>query len=445
MARFEAVLDTSFNGIVQVNAERSVLSLNHAIEQLIKKKEEEAVGLSVDELFPSIDLSPLTRVLTGERENVTISLEYNNEAFMLLVSPIEYAGRITGAILSFRQISAMSSLTRQARREMILSGYRTNVTFNDMPSKNARMQEVLETAKVFALSDSPVLFYEEEGNEAAMIARAIHNNSDRKSGPFVSIDIRDLAPEEQIEALFYRKESPAASEENTTSELGALLRANKGTLFINRIEKLTLKAQHQLLRILLPYTYMHTDARPLDTLNVRIIACAKRNLLPAVEEEGFSEELYYHLSGMMLAIPPLETRPEDLQEAFRSCVNKYTSKYHRHMQLTAEALRLASKLRWPGGFAQIDAFCERIVLASGKRRIDERVLQDIYKMLYPEIRKVQGEARLVVYDTPEAQQIRELLEKHGGDRAAVAKELGISKTTLWRHMKKYNVAANYSE
>lgn len=445
VARFEAVLDTSFNGIVQVNAERSVLSLNHAIEQLIKKKEEEAVGLSVDELFPSIDLSPLTRVLTGERENVTISLEYNNEAFMLLVSPIEYAGRITGAILSFRQISAMSSLTRQARREMILSGYRTNVTFNDMPSKNARMQEVLETAKVFALSDSPVLFYEEEGNEAAMIARAIHNNSDRKSGPFVSIDIRDLAPEEQIEALFYRKESPAASEENTTSELGALLRANKGTLFINRIEKLTLKAQHQLLRILLPYTYMHTDARPLDTLNVRIIACAKRNLLPAVEEEGFSEELYYHLSGMMLAIPPLETRPEDLQEAFRSCVNKYTSKYHRHMQLTAEALRLASKLRWPGGFAQIDAFCERIVLASGKRRIDERVLQDIYKMLYPEIRKVQGEARLVVYDTPEAQQIRELLEKHGGDRAAVAKELGISKTTLWRHMKKYNVAANYSE
>ena len=102
-------------------------------------------------------------------------------------------------------------------------------------------------------------------------------------------------------------------------------------------------------------------------------------------------------------------------------------------------------LRWKGGFTQVDTFCERLVLTSTKRRIDEPVILTLYKTLYPEARRVQGASRLVVYDAPQAQQIRELLEKHKGDREAVARELGISKTTLWRHMKKYNVTAKYDE
>ena len=496
-ARFDAVLDTSFNGIIQVNAERCVLSLNYEVEQLLGKKEADVLGMPVDELLPQVDLTSLTRVLSGERENITISAELNKEAFMLLISPIELSERIIGAILSLRQISAMSSLSRQAKRNLLLSGYRTTLTFRDLKTRNARMQKLLEDAKIFSLSDSPILFYEAEGNEAAMIARAIHNNSDRKSGPFVSMDIRDLAPGEQISALLDRgsahqglsadprqdsrdssslnRNSPLYSSGRSASEPagrssssadersssgrdisfagtgfpgqtpGALIRANEGTLFINRIEKLTLQAQHQLLRLLLPWSYMHTDARPIDNLSVRIIACAKSSLLPAVEADTFSEALYYHFSGMTLTIPALETRPEDLKDVFQSSLEKYSSRYHRHMQLTEEGLRLIPKLRWPGGFSQIDTFCERVILTSQKRRIDEQILRTAYNALYPEVRRVQGEQRLVVYDTPQAQQIRGLLEKHGGDRAAVARELGVSKTTLWRYMKKYNVTANYTD
>ena len=493
-ARFETVLDSSFNAILQVNQEQTVLSMNREAQELFECGEEEAVGRQASAILTGIDLQPLGKVLTGEQESITTTTGYKKEAFMVLIRSIRYDGRVTGAVLSFRQLSAVSSLSRQVKRELLLSGYQTTVSFRDIPTQDSQMRKVLQTAEVFALSESPVLLYEEEGNESALIARAIHNNSSRKAGPFVSLDIRDLLPQEQVDALLRRSAGTGRSEltagqkeqengrygsssvytgssirgdgsvpknaarssfvtENDgfafgvdgSETIGAMVRANHGTLFINRIEKLTLQAQHQLLRTLLPWTYMHTDARPLDTLDVRIIACAKHSLMPAVEEGAFSEELYYHFSGLSLEIPSLERRPEDLKRIFQTQIKKYASRYHRHLQLTEEGMRAVVGLRWPGGFAQVDSFCERLVLSSEKRRLDEPAILTLHNVLYPEVRKVKGTQRLVVYDAPQAQQIRELLEKHGGDREAVAKELGISKTTLWRHMKKYNVAAKYNE
>lgn len=478
IARFETVLDSTFNAILQVNTDRAVIHSNRTAQELLGKTEQELAGKKLDEVLKGIRLEALEQVLSGARESIATSADIKNEAFMVVIAAIRFNERITGAILSFRQISAMSGLSRQAYRELLLSGYRTNITFRDIQASSPQMREVLGRAEIFALSDNPVLFYDVEGNEAAMIARAIHNNSDRKAGPFVSMDIRDLYPEEQIDALLYRGgtprqdprrlrtetgedkqtdsfrhknilndagKSPAVSAEASSvpPALGAMIRANHGTLFINRIEKLTLQAQHQLLRILLPMERMHTDARPLDVLDVRIIACAKHNLLPAVEDDTFSEELYYRFSGLMLEIPPLGRRPEDLKSQFRERFQKYASKYNRPLHLTEEGLRLVPQLRWPGGYAQLDAFCERLVLSSTRRRQDEQAIRDLFNTLYPQVRSVEGEQRLVVYDAPEAQLIRELLEKHQGDRAAVAAELGISKTTLWRHMKKYNVKSKY--
>ncbi len=481
-ALFETVLDSTFHAILQINTDRTLTSLNYTAQEMLGKKEQEMIGRPIEDIIPEIDSQSLEQVLSGSRESMAVSVELNKEAFMVLIASIRFDDCVTGAILSFRQLSAMSSLSRQAKRELLLSGYRTHVTFRDLTTRDPRMQDVLDKAKVFALSNSPILLYEAEGSESSMIARAIHNNSNRKAGPFVSLDVRDLYPEEQVDALLRRsgtavddprlqdKRNPRGSEQkknagfhrisgsqSSTREssytsgdpeeippalpTGAMIRANHGTLFINRIEKLTLQAQHQLLRTLLPWTQIHTDARPIDSLNVRIIACAKQNLLPAVEADKFSEELYYHFSGLTLTIPALETRPEDLKALFRSYVSKFAKEYNRHLQLTEEAVSRVSKLRWPGGASQVSAFSERLVLTSSRRRIDEKIVLELFSTLYPEVREVQGEQHLVVYDTPQAQRIRELLKKYRGDREAVAAELGISKTTLWRHMKKYNVTA----
>lgn len=201
------------------------------------------------------------------------------------------------------------------------------------------MQQLLEEAKIYALSSSPVMIYGQAGIEDYLIAEAIHNNSDRRNGPYVSINMRGMDIEKQMEALFSRED---ADQEGANGGRGAMLKADRGTLFIKGIEHLTLRVQHQILRTMLSRAMMRTDAQPIDALDVRLIGSSKVNLQKLVKQGKFSEEL-----------------------------------------------------------------------------------------------------KLVIYRSPESERLEKLLEKYHGNRNAVAAELGISTTTLWRRMKKYGIEPNY--
>lgn len=201
------------------------------------------------------------------------------------------------------------------------------------------MQQLLEEAKIYALSSSPVMIYGQAGIEDYLIAEAIHNNSDRRNGPYVSINMRGMDIEKQMEALFSRED---ADPEGANGGRGAMLKADRGTLFIKGIEHLTLRVQHQILRTMLSRAMMRTDAQPIDALDVRLIGSSKVNLQKLVKQGKFSEEL-----------------------------------------------------------------------------------------------------KMVIYRSPESERLEKLSEKYHGNRNAVAAELGISTTTLWRRMKKYGIEPNY--
>lgn len=441
-AQFETMLDTSFSGIIRLNRRGNILVVNHFAENLLDIRSEDVTGHSLYEVLPQFSKASIDQVLDGTRDSVSTSLNLKGDAWMLLVAPIEYDGNITGAILSFRKASAyLQQSVRQQAQDMVRSGYRTSVTFSDFKTDNKEMKTILARAETFALSGSPILIYEHAGTEANLLARAIHNNSLRKAGPFVSIDVRDLDPEWQTDAFLRRSKEDGRG--NVSA--GALLKADHGTLFINRIEKLSLQLQHQILRIMMPWTYMHTDARPVDSLDVRIIACAKDDLTAAVHDGRFSEELFYRLSGLSLEILSLNRRPEDLRRIFSEDIGHYCKLYNRHLKVTDGGLKILPELKWMGSRTQLDAFCERLVLSATRRQIDERIIQNAYRDLYPDILCRDGEERLVVYDSPKGEEIRALLEKHHGSRAEVARDMGISTTTLWRYMKKYGVEANFTK
>lgn len=438
-AQFETMLDTSFSGIIRLNQHGKILVVNRFAEELLGIKGEEVVGQSIFNVFPQFDKTSIDQVLDGTTDSVSTSLNIKDNVWMLLIAPIEYDGNITGAILSFRKASAyLRRSAQQQEQELVRSGYRTNVTFSSFKTDNKDMQAILARAETFALSNSPVLIYEHVGTEANLLARAIHNNSLRKAGPFVSIDVRDLDPDWQTDAFFRRGKEDGSA--NTSR--GAMLKADHGTLFINRIEKLSLQLQHQILRSMMPWTYMHTDARPVDSLDVRIIACAGDDLTAAVHDGRFSEELFYRISSLSLEILPLSRRPEDLRRIFVEDIDHYCKLYNRYLKVTENGLKILSNLKWPGNRAQLDAFCERLVLSATRRQIDERIIQNEYQELYPDILRRGGEDRLVVYKSPKGEEIRALLEKHHGSRTEVAREMGISTTTLWRYMKKYGVETN---
>ena len=152
----------------------------------------------------------------------------------------------------------------------------------------------------------------------------------------MSINLYGLDQDRQLEELFQRKAEDTVSEHGAK---GAVIKANHGTLFMKGIEYLTLYARHQLLRTMLSKTMMKTDTQPLDMLDVRIIASSKVNLKYLVQQGKFSEELYYLLQGLILEIPSLNERIEELLHYFNIKMKQYEEKYNKTLKVTEEVIK----------------------------------------------------------------------------------------------------------
>lgn len=439
-AQFETVLDTSFNGIIKINSAGRIIAINRLIENLLGKNMEDVKGELLYDIFPQIDKWIVDDILTGARENCSSSIEVRGRNWMFLAAPIQFDGQITGAILSLHAITEIVRKDRKLANDMLLHGFTAETRFTNIHTENEAMRSVLEAAREYSLSDSPVLIYGETGTEYYQISEAIHNNSIRKGGPFVSVNISGLEEEKQMELLFGSRNGTLGK---NPQEKGAVIRANHGTLLIRDIEKLTVQAQCQLIRVILDGAVNRTDALPMENIDVRIIAAAQENLRYGVNKGRFQESLYYVLHGLTLEIPPLNRRSEDLQYYIDKYFKEFCRKYNKYLVITEGGYERLRQFSWQGNKLQLKAFMERLVLTAKKRSIAEGTIQRLFGELYPYVGEAGGGEKVVVYKTEEAVKISELLKKHRGNRKLAAQELGISTTTLWRKMNKYGIESKF--
>lgn len=433
--QFETVLDTSFNGIIKININSQIITINRLVENLLGKNISEVVGLKIDDVFPSFNIDIIHSILDGRRDNYSTSVNIRDRAWMLMMAPIQYDNRITGAILSLQKISEV------IRREntsynTFLRGFTAQTTFQHIKTRNANMKEVLRKAENYALADSPILMYASEGVGCYEIAEAIHNNSRWKAGPYLSVDLSRLSEEQQEKILFGSSDS---------EEKGILKKGENGTVFINGITHLYPGIQQRFCRILRPEGVMKTDGLPLQRYNARLILKADEDLTIKVDNGYFDPKLYYYLQRLVLRIPNLAERHEDLLDIFQENFNKYMQKYNKRLVLTKGALDKICQLPWPGNRIQVISFCERLILDTEKRNVDEVRIQSLYNELYPILSGNAAQKKVVVFQSEEAASLAAVLEKHHGNRSKAAAALGISTTTLWRKMKKYGIEANYGK
>lgn len=443
-AEYESVLDTSFNGIIRVNREGDIIVINHFIERLTGKNNEDAVGRPLSGLLPEISMDQVMAVLKGENESITTSVNIKNDSFMALIAPIEVGNEIMGVIISLRRSAESSAISRRAEQEMLMRGFVTRTTFDSLKTKSSAGRRVLDQARIFALSSSPVLIHLPVGIGGMDLAKAIHNNSSWKSGPFVSLDLSVIPPDEQENALFnslsLSGRQPAEDMEKTQ---GALVLADHGSIYLKNIDCLCPPAQRQLVRMMLPKSEIRTDAQPIHTLDVRLIASTGADLRLMMEHGQVDREFFYMIGSLPLDVPTLKDRPEDLLDFFEQAIRDFSRKYQKNVRLTDGGRRVLTGLPWDGNYVQLKAFAEHLVLIAGKRLADEIVIQKLYDALYPQIKEINGQERYVLYRSPRGEQIREMLEKYQGNRKAVASALGISTTTLWRRMKKYGIEVGF--
>jgi transcriptional regulator with PAS, ATPase and Fis domain len=303
-----------------------------------------------------------------------------------------------------------------------------------MVARSVAMRRLLELAARVAPVDAPVLLTGESGSGKERVARHIHALSPRANGPFIPVNCGAL-PEHLLESELFGHVKGAFTGADRDHQ-GLFEAATGGTLLLDEIGEIPLQLQVKLLRVL-----QDREVRPVGSprsrkVDVRIVAATNRDLEEMVRARAFRKDLYYRLKVVALEVPPLRARRDDVLPLAHAFVRRNCDLYHcGPCSLSARALDRLLEYPWPGNVRELEHAMERaVVLAEGKPRIEEGDLP-------PEI-LTGGEIpptddALLSLAEMERRHILRVLARHGGNRKATAKALGIGTNTLWRKLSAY--------
>src|SRR5207302_147873 len=239
------------------------------------------------------------------------------------------------------------------------------LTFKDVITRSPRVQAVLKTAEKAAASAIPVLIEGESGVGKELIARAIHGSGERRSRPFVAVNCGAI-PDNLVESTLFGHEKGAFTGA-TERHAGKFVEASGGTLLLDEVGELPLAAQVKLLRALQEDEVDPVGGRKSVKVDVRVVSASNRNLIAAVKEGRFREDLFYRLHVFPITVPPLRERPEDIPDLVRHFLVRFNAEEGKRIRVVAaDAMALLARCPWPGNVRQLEnAIFRAVVLAEG--------------------------------------------------------------------------------
>lgn len=438
-AQFEVLLNYSFNGIVKCDSKGNILLANHIAEQFLGKTNEQLAGQPVLPYFGEIGQAKLEDLLRTGREIYYSIIQINGTDLWVNIAPIQVEGRIDGAIFSFQEVKNIEKMGQDVRKTRYFNRQRSFDYFKHIHTHAPKMEEAIHIARSYAQAEAPVLIYGEMGTEKDLFAVGIHRNSKRSNEPFVTVECAAVPPEQQQSFFF-----GAGLEDSGRGRVnGVASKANYGTLFVNEISELNSACQYILLKIILNKMLIAGSNANIDPLDIRLVASSSRSLYPLVQAGRFRQDLYYLLSAFSFEIPPLRDRREDVDGIIDEYIQTFCKQYSKYVVLTKESRKILREYRWNGNLLQLKNFCELLVVSTTSRTIGMGFVNELLARAYPAIRRDTADGKTYIYKNPEAAMISELLKKYNGKRELVAREMHLSKTTLWRRMKKYGIGNPY--
>jgi DNA-binding NtrC family response regulator len=265
--------------------------------------------------------------------------------------------------VSLRNALATSALETEVQR--FKRSREGTLTFKDIVTRSPRMQAVLKTAEKAAASAIPVLIEGESGVGKELIARAIHGSGERRSRPFVAVNCGAI-PDNLVESTLFGHEKGAFTGA-TERHAGKFVEASGGTLFLDEVGELPLAAQVKLLRALQEDEVDPVGGRKPVKVDVRVVSASNRNLIAAVKEGRFREDLFYRLHVFPITVPPLRERPEDIPDLVRHFLVRFNAEEGKRIRVVAaDAMALLARCSWPGNVRQLEnAIFRAVVLAEG--------------------------------------------------------------------------------
>lgn len=434
---FPLIFDTISHGIFTIDAEGRITSFNRMAEKLTGYKKEEVLGEPCHQVFQADFCEvecPLKRsIKTRERsEAVEVNvITKDGKRLPIAISTaalVDENGHVLGGVEMFRDLSAVTEL-----RKRLLGSY----VFEDIVSKSPAMQRIFEVIPLVANSQSNVLIEGESGTGKELVARAIHNLSMRRNKPFVAINCAAL-PDHLLESELFGYKRGAFTDAKKDKP-GRFAMAEGGTILLDEIGDLSTAMQVKLLRVLETKEYTPLGDNTPVKADVRVIACTNRNLARQVQRKRFRSDLYFRLNVVRIFLPPLSDRREDIPLLVNHFIERFNALQGRRIARCSERVMAALMgYSFPGNVRELENAIEHaFVVCIG----DTIQLEDLPSHIVTAVTEPSGKpaASLNPLDTAEAETIRSVLSKHFGNRKRTAAELGISRNTLWRKMKRYGL------
>ncbi len=315
------------------------------------------------------------------------------------------------------------------------------ITFEDIIGKAPKFNSMLKKAKIISPTDASVLIFGETGTGKEMIAKAIHNESARKDGPFVAINCGAF-PESLIESELFGYVEGAFTGAAEKGKAGKFEEANGGTIFLDEITEMPIYLQTRLLRVLQERQIERIGSNKLINLDIRIISATNRDIDEMIESGMFRKDLYYRLNVIPLKIPALRERPEDIVPLINHFLTKHshivTNKHVEHFLLNKCVIEYLKHYKWPGNIRELENVI--LYLLNMLDRKGEITMKDL--PLYLQNKDISLGSTFSSLEKLEREAIIEGLEFNGYDtngKKRTAESLGIGLTTLYRRMKKYNI------
>ncbi|MHC1786493.1 MAG: sigma 54-interacting transcriptional regulator [Christensenellales bacterium] len=436
-----ALLNYTFDGVLRINAQGEVDLANYMAEKVFRRRKEELIGKPISQLLEATPDDPIRLALREGKNTYATVMRFGNTALVVNTAAVANEGKVDHVILSFQEFKTIDELEEGIRQERYDTGYTARFQFKDLALASPQMMQACDTATKFARYDLPIMLRGELGTGKRAFAQCIHNASLRKKNPFLVMACEGLPGEVQQSLLMGRRLGAGSS----TEQRGYLEIAHKGTLYLSGVQALDPFCQHQLLRVLREKGMMIDNSPRVLPLDVRIICSADSSLDACVARGSFSQALYCLLSQVEICLPPLRERPLDTPLILERALANCNQLYHRSIVLSDAARALILAQPWEGNGLQLELFCEKMVILADSKLLDEEVVRRHLPARFSGPAQDTAHVPLpaVVYESPEKDTILRLLAEHGGHRAAVADRMGISKSTLWRKMKRYDIAETF--
>jgi PAS domain S-box-containing protein len=441
----ELILNATNEAIVVVDKDGYIEELSDAYAEFLGGKKETMIGKNVTEV---IENTRMHIVLQTEQPEIASVQEIHGQNIIATRFPIVKDGKVLGALgrVLFKNTVELNSLYGEINRvEQELSLYKdrfgcinsAKYTAKDLIGESASLKALKETILRVAKGNSNILILGESGTGKELFAHAIHAASRRSEEALICINCASI-PSELMESEFFGYEEGAFTGARKGGKIGLFKAADKGTLFLDEIGDLPMSMQVKLLRVLQDKEVRKIGSNIGEAINVRIVAATNRNLHDLMNEGQFRSDLFYRLNVVGLNIPPLRERSEDITVLAEYLINKISERDGILVQgISTEAIDALKKYNWPGNVRELENVLERAVNFLDTDRMIKLKQLDM-KVTGKCAEEYVGTLKEIT-ETVEKNAIITTLRRLGGKKTLAAKELGISRTSLYEKLEKYGL------